>query len=244
MARALHGSARLVVDELTPSSTRGRRKVTDVNLFPESANAVYWLAIALVAGATVAIPALAIAWARTPYATGEQQAVEQPIKFDHRHHVRDDGVDCTYCHSGAMHTAYAGVPSTSTCMNCHSQIWTSSPELARVRDSYFANEPIRWQRVNAVPDFVFFNHSIHVNKGVGCVSCHGRVDKMGQVFAAKPLTMRWCLDCHGAPEKHLRPLDKITDMEWEPDRPREEVGREVAAALGVRRIEDCTACHR
>lgn len=213
-------------------------------LFSPSANAVYWLSIAAIGGAALALPLACIAWARTPYATGEGEPPEQPIKFDHRHHVRDDAVDCLYCHSGATRAASAGVPATSLCMGCHNQVWTSSPELAPVRASWFENRPIHWARVNEVPDFVFFDHSAHTNHGVGCVECHGRVDLMGQVYQAKPLTMRFCLDCHRDPEKHLRPLDKITDMSWTPDRPQEELGRELAARYGVRKLTDCTACHR
>jgi len=213
-------------------------------LFSPAANSIYWTLIALGIIAIIAVPAGLIAWARTPYSTGQDEPEEQPVKFDHRHHVRDDGIDCLYCHAGAESSSYAGVPSTSLCMGCHSQIWTESPEVAPVRESYFSGRPLRWRRVNRLPDFVFFNHSIHVHKGVGCITCHGRVDEMGQVFAAKPLTMRFCLGCHRAPEKELRPLDDITNMDWAPDRPREEVGRELAARLGVRSITDCTGCHR
>jgi len=213
-------------------------------LFSPAANSIYWTAITLGFVAILAIPAALIAWARTPYSTGKDEPEEQPVKFDHRHHVRDDGIDCLYCHGGAAASSYAGVPSTSLCMGCHAQIWTESPELAPVRESYFSGTPIRWRRVNRLPDFVFFNHQIHVHKGVGCVTCHGRVDTMGQVFAAQPLTMRFCLDCHRAPEKELRPLDRITDMDYRPDRPQEELGRVLAKELGVRKITDCTACHR
>lgn len=213
-------------------------------LFPKSANAIYWLAIGGSALALFALPAVFILWARTPYATGSQEPAAQPVKFDHRHHVRDDGIDCLYCHGSAQSTKYAGVPATSVCMSCHNQIWTESPELAPVRQSYFAKTPIHWQRVNSLPDFVFFDHSIHVNKGVGCVTCHGRVDQMGQVYAAESLTMDFCLDCHREPEKHLRPLDQITNMEWKPDRPQELIGRELRAKLGVRSITDCSGCHR
>lgn len=213
-------------------------------LFQRSANSVYWLAIGAIGVTVLLVPAMAIGWARTPYATGEQQPVAQPIKFDHRHHVRDDGIDCLYCHSGATHTPFAGVPATSICLGCHNQIWIDSPELAAVRRSYFEGTPIRWQRVNTLPDFVFFDHSIHVNKGVGCVTCHGRVDQMGQVYAAAPLTMRWCLDCHRAPQRHLRPLDRITSMEWKPSEPQEVLGKRLVTELGVRSIEDCSGCHR
>jgi hypothetical protein len=213
-------------------------------LFAPSANSLYWLAIGTIAAAAIALPAALIGWARTPYATGAQEPLEQPVKFDHRHHVRDDAVDCFYCHAGAQRTPYAGVPATSLCMGCHNQVWPDSPELAPVRRSAFEGRPLHWNRVNSLPDFVFFDHSIHVNKGVGCVTCHGRVDQMGQVYAAEPLTMRFCLDCHRDPEKHLRPLDRITDMEWKPDRPQAEVGRELRAQLGVRSVVDCSGCHR
>lgn len=213
-------------------------------LYSSSANSIYWLAIGAAAMSVIVLPVIFIGWARTPYATGEQQPVEQPIKFDHRHHVRDDGIDCLYCHAGADSSSYAGVPATSVCMGCHAQIWTNSPELAPVRESYFSGRPLHWQRVSRLPDFVFFDHSIHVHKGVGCVSCHGRVDQMGQVYAAEPLTMRFCLDCHRDPQRHLRPLDAITDMDWRPSRPQEEVGRALAAQYGVRSVTHCTACHR
>jgi hypothetical protein len=213
-------------------------------LFRPSANSFLWLAIGTLAAAAIALPTIAVAWTRTPFSTGEERAPTQPVKFDHRHHVRDDGVDCLYCHSGARRTPNAGVPPTSLCMGCHGQIWTDSPEVAPVRESFFEGRPLHWKRVNGVPDFVFFDHSIHVNKGVGCVSCHGRVDEMGQVYQAKPLTMRFCLDCHREPEMYLRPLDKVTDMAWSPRRPQAEIGRELRSELGVRSVVDCSGCHR
>lgn len=215
-----------------------------VNLFPASANAIYWLAIGLVAAMALGVPAALVAWARTPYATGEGEPVVQPVKFDHRHHVRDDGIDCVYCHAGVRRSARAGVPATSVCMGCHAQIWTSSPELAPVRRSYVEGTPIRWQRVTTMPDFVFFDHSVHVNHGVGCVTCHGRVDQMAQVYMAEPMTMRFCLDCHRDPDPHLRPPEAVTDMEWTPAGSPREVGRAIGRELGVESIVDCTGCHR
>lgn len=214
------------------------------SLFPRWSNSVYWAAIAGGFGALVCTPIALVAWARTPYATGRGEPVSQPIKFDHRHHNRDDGIDCVFCHSGAIRGKTAGVPSSAQCMGCHSQIWTDSPELAVLRKSTFEGTPLRWNRVTRMPDFVFFDHSAHTSHGVGCVSCHGRVDQMGQVFASEPLTMRWCLDCHRAPEKHLRPRSKITEMEYQPDRPQEELGRVLRAEYGVRSLTDCTVCHR
>ncbi|HVJ89887.1 MAG TPA: cytochrome c3 family protein, partial [Labilithrix sp.] len=227
-----------------PGLTDARAPRPRVNLFPAYANQVLWLALGALGAAIVGTPAVLIAWARTGYATDEEQPPEQPVKFDHRHHARDDGIRCEYCHEGALTGAFAGVPPTARCMNCHSQIWTSSPELSLVRNSYFTNAPIRWVRVHRLPDFVFFNHAAHTKHGVGCVTCHGRVDLMAQVSAVAPLTMRWCLDCHREPEKHLRPLDKITDMSWKPEGSPEAVGREVREQLGVRSLVHCSACHR
>jgi hypothetical protein len=213
-------------------------------LFPTWSNSLFRFAIGVAIAGVVGIPALAMIWVRTPYMTGEREPVVQPIQFDHRHHVRDDGINCEYCHSGVTRSAYAGIPAVSLCMNCHSQVWTSSPELTRLREAYFKNEPIEWVRVNNLPRHVFFDHSIHVAKGVGCVTCHGRVDLMGRVYQDRSLLMQWCIDCHRHPEAHLRPADQVTDMEWQPDRPAEEIGREIQARLNVHPSTDCTACHR
>jgi hypothetical protein len=212
--------------------------------FPSWSNSLFRFTLAALALGVIAIPLALMAWVRTPYATGQQEPLVQPVKFDHRHHVRDDGIDCVYCHSEATRSAFAGVPPTSLCMGCHGQIWTQSPELAAVRASWVEDRPLAWQRVNALPEHVYFNHSIHVKKGVGCVTCHGRVDLMAQVFQVEKLSMDWCLDCHRAPERYLRPPEKVTDMEWRPERPQLVVGREVAARLGVRSIVDCSGCHR
>ena len=213
-------------------------------LFPVWSNSLFRFAIGLGVAGVAGVPLLAMIVARAPYETGQHELIMQPIKFDHRHHVRDDGIDCIYCHSGANRSPYAGIPAVSVCMGCHSQIWTSSPELTRLREAYFADKPIEWARVNNLPRHVFFNHSIHVAKGVGCVTCHGRVDLMGQVYQEEPLLMQWCLDCHRHPEEHLRPPDKVTDMEWAPDRPQAEVGREIATQVDIHPTTDCTGCHR
>jgi hypothetical protein len=213
-------------------------------LFPAWANSVLWVALGFAASMAALLPTALIAFARTPYATGEDTPPLQPVKFDHRHHVRDDGIPCLYCHAEATRSAYAGVPPTSLCMNCHAQVWITSPELTPVRESYAKNEPIRWARVHSLPDHVFFNHAIHTNKGIGCVSCHGRVDLMAQVYPVAPLTMRWCLDCHRSPERHLRPLSEVANPEWMPAEPQEALGARLRQVLGVRSIEDCTACHR
>ena len=139
-------------------------------------------------------------YARTPYARGMQDPIEQPLQFDHRHHTRDEGIDCRYCHNTVDKSPSAGIPPTQLCLNCHSQVWNKSPLLEPVRQSFIQNKPLEWRRVYKVPEFVYFNHAIHVNKGVGCVSCHGRVDKMAAVEKDTTLTMGFCLDCHRHPD--------------------------------------------
>ncbi len=205
------------------------------------------LRVFLVTGASVAgaVPIAMILWVRTPYVTRQFDPVDQPVAFDHRHHVRDDGIDCAYCHYEATRTPYAGVPPTSVCMNCHGQVWQESARLQPVRASWFEDRPIRWQRVHKLAGFVYFDHSAHVSHGVGCVECHGRVDTMARVYAVAPLTMQWCLDCHRDPDPHLRPQSEITDMEWSPARPRREIGAEIRERLALAPpVETCTGCHR
>ena len=153
---------------------------------------------------------------RTPYASGIGDAVEQPVQFDHRHHVRDDGIDCVYCHDTVETEAYAGIPSTERCMGCHGQVWPDSPELAPVRDSWRTKQPIHWRRVNSVPSYVYFHHGVHVQAGVACAECHGDVGGMARVTRAHDLSMNFCLDCHR----------------------RRQGGREVT------RLTTCSACHR
>jgi hypothetical protein len=213
-------------------------------LFPPWSDSLYRIALGgLVAGSAGSLVALMI-YVRTPWKRFQDEPLDQPVMFDHRHHVQDDAIQCGFCHSTAARSATAGMPSTGTCMACHSQVWNRSMMLEPVRRSWFSGTPIPWNRVTSLPDFVYFNHSIHVNKGVGCVTCHGRVDEMGAVFRVAPLTMGWCLDCHRNPEPNLRPLSKITDMAWDPGDRREEIGRQVAKELDVRHLTHCTTCHR
>ncbi|MEO8875888.1 MAG: cytochrome c3 family protein [Polyangiaceae bacterium] len=213
-------------------------------LFPEWADSILRGVLLVGVAGLAGIPLVAMAWARSPISTGEKSPIVQPVKFDHRHHVRDDGIDCLYCHSDARRSPSAGIPATSVCMGCHTQIWTNSPELALVRTSALEETPIVWQRVSNLPQHVFFNHSIHLKKGVGCVSCHGRVDQMAMVHQDQPLSMGWCLDCHREPEKYLRPREEITNMEWKPARPQLEIGRELVSTYDVHPTTDCSGCHR
>jgi formate-dependent nitrite reductase cytochrome c552 subunit len=185
-----------------------------------------------------------LTYVRTPYARGMQDPIEQPLQFDHRHHTRDEGIDCRYCHNTVDKSPAAGIPATALCLNCHAQIWNKSPLLEPVRKSFFENRPLEWRRVYKVPEFVYFNHSIHVNKGVGCVSCHGRVDSMAAVEKASPLTMGWCLECHRRPEANLRPVEELTNMTWQPQGDPVEAGRVIAERYQVRTRTSCTTCHR
>ena len=213
-------------------------------LFPPWTNTAAKLSLIIGVGALVTFVGGAMLWVRSPMFTGLHQQVEQPIEFDHRHHVADDAIDCRYCHDSVEKSPSAGIPPTSLCLNCHSQIWNKSPLLAPVRASFFTDRPIPWRRVHNLPDFVYFNHSIHVNKGVGCVTCHGRIDKMPAVMQNANLTMGWCLDCHRAPEKNLRPLEFITSMTWQPPADAEAYGKSLAAQYHVHTRTSCTTCHR
>jgi hypothetical protein len=212
-------------------------------LFPAWSTRVFRAALCVFALTIISIPAGLWAWERTPYVTGADTPRAQPVKFDHRHHVRDDGIACGYCHTDFARSPSAGMPAVSLCMGCHAQVWTNSAELEPVRKAYFEAAPLAWERVTRLPHFVFFDHSVHVSKGVGCVSCHGRVDQMAQVYAVNSFTMGFCLDCHRAPEAALRPLDKITDMEWARSSS-DESGSALRRKYDVHPGTDCTTCHR
>lgn len=192
----------------------------------------------------VGVPALLIGWARTPYATGKGRAPAQPVWFDHQQHAGAFRIDCRYCHGLADRAATAGMPSTELCVPCHNQAWLSSSYFAPVRRSLASGRPIPWVRVYDLPDFVYFDHAIHTRKGIGCESCHGRVDRMARISQAVPLTMGWCLDCHRDPEPHLRPVEQATTMGWRPARPQAAVGRELRQRYHVRSLTTCTTCHR
>jgi hypothetical protein len=191
--------------------------------------------------------ALLAAFDRSSYNTGAYVALEQPVQFSHKHHVGDDGIDCRYCHTSVETTAFAGIPPTKTCMNCHSQLFSDSPYLEPVFESWRSGRPIRWQRVHDLPDFVYFNHSIHVNKGVGCVECHGRMDRMPQTHQVASLQMEWCLDCHRNPTRVLRPAERIFDMAWQPPADQAVQGALLAREYetpDVRVLTSCSTCHR
>ena len=183
--------------------------------------------------------------ARTDYQSGIGWPLDQPVPFSHEHHVAGLGIDCRFCHSGVEQSAHAGLPPTYTCMTCHSQVWTNAAMLAPVRDSLAENRPIRWNRVNDLPDYVYFNHAIHVAKGVGCANCHGELDRMKLTAKAHSFSMTFCLDCHRDPGPNLRPRQAEFDLHWRRDEttpsPRQLLE---FYHIGGRRLTDCTVCHR
>jgi hypothetical protein len=181
---------------------------------------------------------------RSPYVTQADVPREQPIPFSHAHHVGSVGLDCRYCHTAVEGSSAAGIPPTKTCINCHSQLFADSPTLEPVRSSFRSGVPIAWTRVNDLPDFVYFDHSIHLNKGVGCTTCHGRVDRMPLVWQEAPLHMDWCVNCHRYPEKYLRPRSDVFRADYEPPDDQESLGRRLIAEYQVKTRTDCSTCHR
>lgn len=213
-------------------------------VFPSSSNSLARLSILGAVLTLGLIGAIVYIVVRSPYATGQGVPPEQPVPFSHAHHSGGDGIDCRYCHQSAEYSAVAGVPPTETCVNCHKQIWLNSPNLEPVRESARTGQPIEWIRVHDLPDFVYFNHSIHIKKGVGCSTCHGEVNRMQLTWQVAPLTMTWCLDCHGDPEQYLRPQSEIYNMQWTPPANQRELGRELAEQNRVQKKVYCSTCHR
>jgi cytochrome c7-like protein len=184
---------------------------------------------------------------RSDYATQVHMARVQPVQFSHEHHVSGLGLDCRYCHTSVEESSFAGLPPTQTCMNCHSQIWSNSPYLEPVRESWKTGKPIVWTRVHNLADFVYFNHSIHVNKGVGCVTCHGRVDRMPLMWQEHSLLMEWCIECHRQPEQFLRPREDVFRMDWQPPSDQLALGRQLIKEYRIRSpaiLTSCDTCHR
>ncbi len=185
---------------------------------------------------------------RSPWVSQQTVTRQQPVPFSHDHHVGGLGLDCRYCHTSVEKSSVAGIPPTETCMTCHSQLWTNAAMLEPIRESYRTGKPMKWTRVHDLPDFVYFDHSIHVAKGIGCESCHGRVDKMPLMHAANALNMAWCLDCHRHPEKNIRPRDQVFKMGYQlPEGVTQaELGPKLVKEynVNVRQLTNCSICHR
>ena len=212
--------------------------------FRASSNTLARAGIILVLVGGAALAGGTTAWNLSPYVTHVYVPVEQPVPFSHQHHVGQLGISCIYCHSGVETSHFAGLPPTHTCMSCHSQLYTDSPMLAPVRASLLENRPLRWNRVHNLPNYVYFNHSIHVQKGVGCETCHGRVDTMPMTWKDKHMTMSWCLNCHREPSKYLRPQSAIYAMGYTTPA---NLGASLKADYHIKnaqQLTDCTTCHR
>lgn len=222
-------------------------------VFPKYVNVLTWVVIGSVISGAGLLGVGAMVFARSPYATLKETAYTQPIQFSHAHHVNGLGIDCRYCHNSVEDSNYANIPPTKTCMNCHSQIWVGSKMLEPVRESFRTGKSIEWNRIHRLSDFVYFDHSIHVTKGVGCATCHGRVDEMQAVFQKGTLLMEWCLECHRAPERHLRPRDQVFNMSFKPGDLKQSngqphtqatLGAELRQKYDIRSLLECSTCHR
>jgi len=187
-----------------------------------------------------------MAWAVnfSPYYTNAKLPLEQPVLFSHKHHTMDDGIDCRYCHTSVEKSSFAGLPPTETCMTCHSQIWTNAQMLEPVRASYASGQSLEWARVNALPDFVYFNHSIHVAKGIGCTTCHGQVGEMPVTWKENTLYMRWCIDCHKHPERFVRRRQDVFKAIYEPPANQLSLGRQLVKEYKIKSFTNCDTCHR
>lgn len=208
----------------------------------------HFVRVALLAGLLAGVLGCACVWLVwwSPYMTRQGLALDQPVPFSHEHHNASLGIDCRYCHTSVETENTAGMPATETCMTCHSQVWTDAEVLKPVRESWATGKPLRWNRVHDMPDFVFFNHGIHVQKGIGCSTCHGRVDEMPLVRQEHTLWMKWCIECHRDPAKQIRPKEQVFNMAYQAPRDQESLGKELVAKYHVHTeaLADCSMCHR
>jgi hypothetical protein len=213
-------------------------------IFPAWTNRIRWAIL----GAAVVVPpyvVLVVAYGASPNATDVGYQPVQPVPYSHALHAGELGMDCRYCHTTVEHAAHAALPTTKMCLNCHTKIFGESEKLAKVRESYATGMPVEWVRVHDLPDYAYFDHSAHVRRGVGCVTCHGRIDKMEVVYQAEPLSMGWCLECHRAPEQYLRPVEEVTNMTYAPPGGDQLLlGRMLREKYNINPPTDCSACHR
>jgi cytochrome c7-like protein len=213
-------------------------------IFHRSANTIARVSIFGSAFVLAGLLVLAEGVSRSPWVTQATVAREQPIQFSHERHVGGNGIDCRYCHTSVEDSAFAGIPPTKTCMNCHSQIFSTSPFLEPVRESFRTGRSIEWTRVHDLPDFVYFNHSIHVHKGVGCTTCHGQVDRMPLMWQEQSLQMDRCIDCHRQPERYVRPREAVFDVNYAPPADQWNLGARLVAEYHIQKLTSCSTCHR
>lgn len=215
-------------------------------IFPRSANS---LARASIIGLLIVLGGFLLSldvYNKSSWATNQEVIVEQPVQFSHSRHVAGNGIDCRYCHTSVEESHFANIPAIETCMSCHSQVLSDADILEPVRRAYETGAPLEWNRVHDLGDFVYFNHSIHVNKGVGCVTCHGPVDEMALVWQHSTLRMQWCLDCHRDPAEFLRPKEHVFDLDWTHDGDQQVLGDSLLEAydINVEQLTNCSICHR
>ena len=213
-------------------------------IFPKSANAWSKASIITVFGLVAFVGAMLPVLQRSDFVTTANTSKDQPVQFSHQHHVGGIGIDCRYCHTAVEVSSSAGIPPTKTCINCHSQIWSTSPYLEPVRASFRDDTPLKWLRVHDLPDFVYFNHGIHVKKGVGCETCHGRVDRMPLMKQQNSLQMEWCLNSHRNPEQFVRPRSEVFTMGYVPAVDQRELGPQLVAEYKIQSLTNCSVCHR
>src|SRR4051812_32100580 len=236
-----------MADPVHTTSTPPPPEQTPLFVFPRWTNFLLPAIVISVFGMGLYVPTV-MTFGGSPRTTDVGYQPEQPVPYSHAQHVGDLGMDCRYCHNTVEQANFAALPATQTCMNCHASIKTDSPRLLPIRESWATGKPVKWTKVHDLPDYVYFNHSAHVNKGVGCATCHGRIDQMDTVWQARPLSMSWCLDCHRAPEKYLRPQNEITNMSYILT-PKDQLkaGLELKQQYGIRDtnyMQSCSTCHR
>jgi hypothetical protein len=213
-------------------------------IFHRSTNTISRVSVFGGIGIIVVLVTTLAAINRSSYVTEVGVARSQPVQFSHKHHVSDDGIDCRYCHTSVEESSFAGIPSTKICMNCHTQIWAESPILEPVRESFRTGKSLEWTRVHNLPGFVYFDHSIHVHKGVGCTTCHGRVDQMPLMWRENTLYMEWCLECHRNPEQFVRPREQVFNMDWQPPSDQIALGQKLVQEYKIESLTSCSVCHR
>ncbi len=213
-------------------------------IFNRSANTIARVSILGAVLVITGLLSLVALMHRSAWNTDQRVAREQPVQFSHERHVGGNGIDCRYCHTSVEDSKFAGIPPVKTCMNCHSEVFANSQYLKPVRDAFESGRAIEWNRVHDLPDFVHFDHSIHVSKGVGCTTCHGPVDRMPLMWQESSLQMEWCLDCHRNPEQYVRPRNAVFSVSYQPPADQLELGTRLVAEYEIQKLTSCSTCHQ